>query len=64
MGTEEAPYTAHTYNPVPIVYLSPENDDGGYELRSGGSLCDLAPTLLELIGVERPDAMTGESLLE
>jgi 2,3-bisphosphoglycerate-independent phosphoglycerate mutase len=64
MGTEAEPYTAHTYNPVPIVYLSPENDDGGYELRTGGSLCDLAPTLLNLIDVDQPGAMTGESLLE
>jgi 2,3-bisphosphoglycerate-independent phosphoglycerate mutase len=64
MGTEETPHTAHTYNPVPLVYLSPAGDDGGYALRSGGSLCDLAPTLLELMGVAQPEAMTGESLLE
>ncbi len=64
MGTEETPHTAHTYNPVPLVYLSPEGDDGGYALRSGGSLCDLAPTLLQLMGVAQPEAMTGTSLLE
>ncbi len=64
MGTEEEPYTAHTYNPVPIVYLSPDGDDGGRTVRGGGSLCDLAPTMLELIGVDQPVAMTGETLLE
>ncbi|MCL7416388.1 MAG: 2,3-bisphosphoglycerate-independent phosphoglycerate mutase [Halalkalicoccus sp.] len=63
MGTEEHPHTAHTYNPVPLVYLSPEGTDGGYTVREGGSLCDLAPTLLERIGIAPPEAMTGESLL-
>jgi 2,3-bisphosphoglycerate-independent phosphoglycerate mutase len=33
-------------------------------LRAGGSLCDLAPTLLELVDVDQPATMTGESLLE
>ncbi|WP_227374543.1 2,3-bisphosphoglycerate-independent phosphoglycerate mutase [Haladaptatus halobius] len=63
MGTPENPHTAHTYNLVPLVYLSPDGSDGGSEVREGGSLCDLAPTLLSVIGVERPEAMTGESLL-
>ncbi|SFR57597.1 phosphoglycerate mutase [Halogeometricum rufum] len=64
MGTPESPHTAHTTNPVPFVYLTPEGDDGGRTVRSGGSLCDIAPTMLELMGIERPAAMTGESLLE
>ena len=64
MGTEDDPYTAHTYNPVPFVYLTPDGDDGGRTVREGGSLCDVAPTILELIGVDRPAEMTGESLLE
>ncbi|WP_135853134.1 2,3-bisphosphoglycerate-independent phosphoglycerate mutase [Halorussus salinus] len=64
MGTPENPHTAHTYNPVPFVYLSPEGDDGGKRVREGGSLCDIAPTLLSLIGVEQPAAMTGRNLLE
>lgn len=81
MGTDEQPHTAHTYNPVPLIYLdtrgesgvseprsdgSPErpgDESGGYRVREGGSLCDLAPTLLELIGIDVPAAMTGESLL-
>ncbi|WP_276279430.1 2,3-bisphosphoglycerate-independent phosphoglycerate mutase [Halorussus caseinilyticus] len=64
MGTPEDPHTAHTYNLVPLVYLTPEGDDGGKRVREGGSLCDIAPTLLSLIGVEKPEAMTGENLLE
>ncbi|WP_435155064.1 2,3-bisphosphoglycerate-independent phosphoglycerate mutase [Haladaptatus sp. DFWS20] len=63
MGTPDDPHTAHTYNAVPLVYLSPEGDDGDKEIREEGSLCDLAPSLLSVIGVEQPDAMTGESLL-
>ncbi|WP_227353590.1 2,3-bisphosphoglycerate-independent phosphoglycerate mutase [Haladaptatus salinisoli] len=63
MGTPENPHTAHTYNLVPLVYLSPDGSDGGRTVREGGSLCDLAPTLLSVIGVERPEAMTGEPLL-
>ncbi|WP_117594895.1 2,3-bisphosphoglycerate-independent phosphoglycerate mutase [Haloprofundus halophilus] len=64
MGTPETPHTAHTYNPVPLLYLSPAGDAGGRTVRAGGSLCDLAPTLLSLIGVDQPPEMTGESLLE
>jgi 2,3-bisphosphoglycerate-independent phosphoglycerate mutase len=64
MGTPEEPHTAHTYNPVPLVYLTPDGDGGGRRIREGGSLCDVAPTLLELVGVDKPGAMTGESLLE
>ena len=64
MGTPDDPHTAHTSNPVPLIYVAPDGTDGGRRVREGGSLCDLAPTLLSLIGVERPPAMTGESLLE
>jgi 2,3-bisphosphoglycerate-independent phosphoglycerate mutase len=64
MGTPEDPHTAHTYNDVPLVYLAPDGSDDGRRVREGGSLCDLAPTLLSLIGVEQPEEMTGESLLE
>jgi 2,3-bisphosphoglycerate-independent phosphoglycerate mutase len=63
MGTEEAPHTAHTFNPVPLIYVSPNGDDGGFEVRAGGSLPDVAPTLLELLGMDQPAVMTGESLL-
>jgi 2,3-bisphosphoglycerate-independent phosphoglycerate mutase len=64
MGTAERPHTAHTFNPVPVIYLTPASDGGGRSLRSGGALCDLAPTILELLSLPQPDAMTGESLLE
>jgi 2,3-bisphosphoglycerate-independent phosphoglycerate mutase len=61
MGTVEEPHTAHTTNPVPFVYCSA---DGGRSVRDGGTLADIAPTALELLGVEKPGEMTGESLLE
>jgi len=63
MGTPADPHTAHTFNPVPFVYLSPDGDDGGRVIREGGSLCDIAPTLVDLIGLDRPAEMTGENLL-
>jgi len=64
MGTPDDPHTAHTYNEVPFVYVSPDGTGAGKSVRSGGSLCDLAPTMLDLMGVDRPDVMTGENLLE
>jgi 2,3-bisphosphoglycerate-independent phosphoglycerate mutase len=63
MGTADDPHTAHTYNPVPFVYLTPDGDDAGKRVREGGSLCDIAPTLLDLMDRDAPDEMTGESLL-
>ncbi len=64
MGTADDPHTAHTFNPVPVLYLTPDGDDGGRSLRGSGALCDLAPTLLELLALDQPAEMTGESLLE
>ncbi|MGM0446754.1 MAG: 2,3-bisphosphoglycerate-independent phosphoglycerate mutase [Methanobacteriota archaeon] len=64
MGTPDDPHTAHTFNPVPFVYLTPDGDDGGKRVREDGSLCDIAPTLLDLMERDRPAEMTGESLLE
>jgi len=64
MGTADDPHTAHTFNPVPVLYLTPDGDDGARSLRGGGALCDLAPTLLELLALDQPAEMTGESLLE
>jgi 2,3-bisphosphoglycerate-independent phosphoglycerate mutase len=63
MGTDEQPHTAHTYNPVPLIYLDPGGENNEYRIREGGSLCDLAPTLLKLIGIDVPAAMTGRSVL-
>ncbi len=64
MGTEEDPHTAHTYNEVPFVYLAPDGTGGGRAVRPGGTLADIAPTILELIGLDQPPEMTGEPLLE
>ena len=64
MGTPEHPHTAHTTNPVPFVYLANDGTNGGRTVRAGGTLADIAPTVLSTIGVAIPDAMTGESLLE
>lgn len=64
MGTPEDPHTAHTTNPVPLVYVSPDGTDGDRPIREGGTLADIAPTLLSLIDVDKPEAMTGENLLE
>jgi 2,3-bisphosphoglycerate-independent phosphoglycerate mutase len=64
MGTPDDPHTAHTYNPVPFVYVAPDGSDGGKRVREGGSLCDIAPTMLALVGIDKPAAMTGENLLE
>jgi 2,3-bisphosphoglycerate-independent phosphoglycerate mutase len=53
-----SPHTAHTTNPVPLVVTEP-----GIELAEGGELSDLVPTALDLLGLEKPAAMTGESLI-
>ena len=63
MGTLEDPHTAHTFNPVPFIYLAPDGTGGGHEVRDGGELRDVAPTILGLLGIEPPEAMTGQSLL-
>lgn len=55
-----APFTAHTINPVPFILI---NADPAYTLREGGCLADIAPTLIELMGMTQPAEMTGKSLL-
>ncbi|HIS32891.1 MAG TPA: 2,3-bisphosphoglycerate-independent phosphoglycerate mutase [Candidatus Limivivens intestinipullorum] len=55
-----APFTAHTTNPVPFILV---NADPSYTLREGGCLADIAPTLIELMGLAQPAEMTGKSLL-
>jgi len=54
------PHTAHTTNPVPIILVNPPS--GAAQLHDG-RLCDVAPTLLELLGLPQPKAMTGRALL-
>lgn len=53
------PFTSHTNLPVPLVMIGDE-----HQLASGGALCDLAPTVLALMGVEQPSEMSGKSLLK
>lgn len=53
-------FTAHTTNPVPLIYVG----DRDITFREEGALCDLAPTLLELMNMEKPVEMTGYSLIE
>ncbi len=53
-------FTAHTTNPVPFMLI---NYTDGVGLKDGGKLADIAPTLLEMMGIPKPDEMTGESLL-
>ena len=55
-----APFTAHTINPVPFILI---NADPSYRLRENGCLADIIPTLIELMGMEQPEEMTGKSLL-
>ena len=54
------PHTAHTVGPVPLVVVGPRQAT----LRDGGALRDIAPTVLDLLGMPRPAAMTGRSLLQ
>ena len=55
------PHTAHTTSPVPIVALG---NDAPQVMRNGGALCDVAPTILEMFGIDQPKEMTGTTLGE
>ncbi len=55
-----SPFTAHTTNPVPLIGVGLD----GKSLKEGGKLADLAPTMLELLGLAKPDEMDGQSLLK
>jgi 2,3-bisphosphoglycerate-independent phosphoglycerate mutase len=60
MGKESGqPHTAHTTNFVPLVYVG-----GTKPLTDGGSLSDLAPTMLDILGINQPIEMTGQSLIK
>ncbi|MHC5226177.1 2,3-bisphosphoglycerate-independent phosphoglycerate mutase [Ignatzschineria sp. LJL83] len=52
------PHTAHTTTPVPLIYIGKRAT-----LEPDGALCDLAPTILHLIGVDQPEEMTGKNLI-
>lgn len=58
---QNAPFTAHTTNPVPCVLV--DDTRKNVKLRSDGRLSDLSPTLLDLMGVEKPAEMTGNTLI-
>jgi len=53
------PHTAHTTNPVPLVIVDWDQEQ---RLRSGGALCDVAPTILSMLGIEQPPEMSGVNL--
>ena len=55
-----APYTAHTTNPVPLFVINA----GDIKLKETGALCDIAPTVLDIMGIEKPEEMTGHSLIK
>ncbi len=53
------PHTAHTHNPVPLIYVG-----SAAELAEQGSLCDLSPTMLKLLGLDQPAEMEGRPLVD
>lgn len=55
--------TGHTDSPVPFLVIAPEENPPPYRLREGGELADIAPTVLQLMGLPQPDGWTGKSLL-
>ncbi len=59
LAEDNSPFTAHTTNPVPLLAIGL----GDVQLRESGRLADLAPTMLSVLGLEKPTAMSGESLI-
>lgn len=60
MEEDGSPITAHSTNPVPICFIGEGLD---FKLREGGRLSDIAPSMLDLLGIEKPIEMTGQSLI-
>jgi 2,3-bisphosphoglycerate-independent phosphoglycerate mutase len=58
INLDGSPHTSHTINPVPVIVIS---DD--VKLLNNGKLADVAPTILDLLGIEKPSEMTGKSLI-
>ncbi|MFM7236109.1 MAG: 2,3-bisphosphoglycerate-independent phosphoglycerate mutase [Cyanobium sp.] len=63
------PWTAHTTNPVPVILVEGEKRQlvghaTDVKLREGGGLADIAPTLLAILGLPKPERMSGESLIQ
>ncbi len=59
VDVDGTPFTAHTTNPVPFVVIGKD-----CELREGGKLCDISPTIIHLLGLEQPAEMNGESIIK
>jgi 2,3-bisphosphoglycerate-independent phosphoglycerate mutase len=67
-GPDGRPWTAHTTNPVPVILVEGEKrklpgHGTNVRLRDGGGLADIAPTLLDILGLSKPARMTGSSLI-
>ena len=67
-GADGRPWTAHTTNPVPVILVEGEKrkipgHGTAVQLREQGGLADIAPTLLEILGLPKPTLMSGESLI-
>jgi 2,3-bisphosphoglycerate-independent phosphoglycerate mutase len=60
INPDGSPNTAHTTNPVPVIYVSAHNSAQIHD----GILADIAPTILALLGVTKPEIMKGQNLLE
>jgi 2,3-bisphosphoglycerate-independent phosphoglycerate mutase len=58
IDTDGSPFTAHTTNPVPFSVIGK-----ACELREGGKLCDISPTIIKLLGLTQPEEMDGESII-
>jgi 2,3-bisphosphoglycerate-independent phosphoglycerate mutase len=68
-GPDGRPWTAHTTNPVPVILVEGEKrklpgHGTDVKLRDAGGLADIAPTLLEILGLPKPDTMSGTSLIQ
>jgi 2,3-bisphosphoglycerate-independent phosphoglycerate mutase len=68
-GPDGQAWTAHTTNPVPVILVEGERRKvpglgNAIQLRDNGGLADIAPTLLQLLDLPKPDAMSGASLIE
>ncbi len=68
-GPDGQAWTAHTTNPVPVILVEGEKrkvmgEGNSIKLRTGGGLADIAPTILQLLELPKPDEMTGSSLIE
>jgi 2,3-bisphosphoglycerate-independent phosphoglycerate mutase len=61
---DNCPHTAHTLNQVPVILTDYTGEGKQHQLREGGALCDVAPTILQILGIPQPAEMTGKSLIK